>query len=131
MLPSPRAWFCTANNFAGSGNGSDAACWFARQDRPQNEMKQIASVSGNTVNFTSPLAMNYATTQYAELTTYTNGNLPVTYAGVEKLTLEGGGNDAVDFTNTAYSWAKNIEVMNWYGDGVGILNSFRDELRDS
>lgn len=121
----------TANNFAGSGTGSDAACWFSRQDRPQNEMKQIASVSGNTVTFTSPLTMNYVTTQYAELTTYTGGNLPVTYAGVENMTLVGGGDGAVEFTNTAYSWAKNIEVMNWYGGGVSILNSFRDELRDS
>ncbi len=121
----------TANNFAGSGNGADAACWFSRQDRPQNEMKEIASVSGNTVTFTSPLTMNYATSQHAELTTYTGGNLPVTYAGVENMTLVGGGNGAVEFTNTAYSWAKNIEVTNWYEGGVSILNSFRDELRDS
>jgi hypothetical protein len=120
-----------ANNYAGSGNGSDAACWFSRQDRPQNEMKQIESVSGNTITFTSPLTMHYLTAQHAELTTYTGGNLPVTYAGVEKMTLKGGGSGAVEFANTAYSWAKNIEVMNWYGDGVGILSSFRDELRDS
>src|SRR5580693_9747052 len=120
-----------ANNYATSGTGSDAACWFSRQDRPQNEMKQIASVSGNTITFTSPLTMTYSTSQYAELTTYTGGNKPVTYAGVENMTLAGGGGDAVDFTNTAYSWAKNIEVKNWYGDGVSISNSFRDELRDS
>ncbi len=120
-----------ANNYATSGDGSDAACWFSRQDRPQNEMKQIASVSGNTITFTSPLTMTYSTTQYAELTTYTGGNKPVTYAGVENMTLVGGGGDAVDFTNTAYSWAKNIEVKHWYGDGVSISNSFRDELRDS
>ncbi len=120
-----------ANNYVTSGDGSDAACWFSRQDRPQNEMKQIASVSGNTITFTSPLTMTYSTSQYAELTTYTGGNKPVPYAGVENMTLVGGGGDAVDFTNTAYSWAKNIEVKNWYGDGVSISNSFRDELRDS
>src|SRR5262249_19621554 len=44
-----------ANNYAGAGNGSDAGCWFSRTDRPQNEIKEIASVSGNTITFTSPL----------------------------------------------------------------------------
>src|SRR5205085_1657824 len=33
--------------------------WFARSDRATNEIKQIASVSGNTVTFTSPLTIGY------------------------------------------------------------------------
>jgi hypothetical protein len=120
-----------ANNYAGSGSGQDGACWFSRQDRPQNEIKEIASVSGNTVTFTSPLHKDYRTGHHAELTTYTGSYQHVENAGVEDLTAEGGGDGAVRFENAAYSWAKNIEVTTWYGEGVAINNSFRVELRDS
>lgn len=120
-----------ANNYSGTGSGSDAACWFSRQDRPQNEIKEIASVSGNTVTFTSPLTKDYRTSHYAELTTYTGANAPVENAGLEDVTVVGGGDGAVRFESTRYSWAKNIEVTEWYGEGVAIDNSFRDELRDS
>ena len=120
-----------ANNYSGSGNGSDAACWFSRQDRPQNEIKQVASVSGNVVTFTSPLTMGYLMSQHAELTTYTGSNAPVDKAGVEDLTVQGGGDGALRFENTMYSWAKNIECTVWYGECVAIDNSFRDELVDS
>ena len=120
-----------ANNFSGTGNGKDAACWFSRQDRPQNEIKQVASVKGNVITFTSPLTMGYLTSHYAELTTYTGANTPVAKAGVEDLTVRGGGDGALLFENTMYSWAKNIECTEWYGECVGIDNSFRDELVDS
>ena len=120
-----------ANNYATIGNGADAACWFSRQDRPQNEIKEIASVSGNTITFTSPLTKAYRTGHYAELTTYTGSNFPVENAGIEDVTVIGGGNGAVRFDNTRYSWAKNIEVTEWYGEGVNMDNSFRNELRDS
>lgn len=116
---------------AASGNGSDGACWFSRQDRPQNEIKQIAAVDGNTVTFTSPLHKSYRTGQFAELTTFTNGNRHVVNAGLEKLSVIGGGDGAVRFENAAYSWAKNIEVTTWYGEGVAFDNAFRVELRDS
>jgi hypothetical protein len=121
----------TANNYSGSGTGSDAACWFSRQDRPQNEIKQIASVSGNTITFTSPVNKAYRTSHHAELTTYTGSNAPVENAGLEDVTVVGGGDGAVRFESTIYSWAKNIEVTEWYDEGVAIENSFRDELRDS
>jgi hypothetical protein len=121
----------TSNNFAGSGNGQDAACWFSRQDRPQNEIKEIASVSGNTVTFTSPLHKSYRTKQHAELTTYTGANAHLHLAGIEDLTVVGGGDGAVRFENAAYAWAKNIEVTVWYGEGVALDGSFRVELRDS
>jgi hypothetical protein len=120
-----------ANNYAGAGNGSDAACYFLRQDRPHNEMKEIASVSGNTVTFTSPLHRDYHMSQYAELTTFTGGNVPLQNAGVEDLTTVGGGDGSIRFQNAAYCWAKNVEVTQWYGEGVSLQDSFRDELRDS
>ncbi|HVP32493.1 MAG TPA: chitobiase/beta-hexosaminidase C-terminal domain-containing protein, partial [Steroidobacteraceae bacterium] len=121
----------TSNNYAGTGSGSDSACWFGRQDRPQNEIKQIASVSGNTITFTSPLTKAYRTSHYAELTTYTGSNAPVVNAGLEQLSVVGGGNGAVRFQNTMYSWVRNIEVTEWWGEGINLENSFRDEVRDS
>ena len=120
-----------ANNFAGSGDGKDGACWFCRQDRPQNEIKEIASVSGNTVTFTSPLHKDYRTSHFAELTTYTGDDAHVVGAGVEKLSMQGGGDGSLRFEHAAYSWAKNVEVSVWYGEGVALDGSFRVELRDS
>jgi hypothetical protein len=125
VSPSP------ANNWAGSGSGADGACWFSRQDRPQNELKEIARVTGNVVTFTSPLHKDYRRANHAELTTYTGGNLHVRNAGVENLTAEGGGAGAIRFENAAYSWAKNVEVKGWFGEGVAFGGAFRVELRDS
>jgi hypothetical protein len=119
------------NNFAGSGTGNDAASWFCRQDRPQNEIKEIASVSGNKVTFATPLSKAYRTANHAELTTFTGANAHVRNAGVEALTLAGGGDGALRFENAAYSWARNVEVTGWYGEGVAIDRSFRVEVRDS
>src|SRR6185437_15011533 len=56
---------------------------------------------------------------------------PVQKAGVEDLTVQGGGDGALRFENTMYSWAKNVECTEWYGECVAFENSFRDELVDS
>jgi len=50
---------------------------------------------------------------------------------VENLTLSGGTDGELRFENAAYSWAKNVEVTQWIGEGVAIDGSFRIELRDS
>lgn len=119
------------NNYAGGGNGKDGACWFCRQDRPQNEMKQITTVSGTTVTFDNPLHKDYRAGQHAELTTYTGQNAHVQQAGVEALTAIGGGDGGVRFQNAAYCWARNVEVTGWYGEGIDMASSFRVEVRDS
>ncbi len=119
-----------------------AMSWFSRTDRPINEIKQIASVSGNTITFTSPLTISYRTSHKAQLTPYTtdpntNGHSAtiidghVSNAGVENLSLYGGADGALRFETAAYSWAKAIEVTQWIGEGVAINNSFRVEVRDS
>ena len=120
-----------SNNYAGIGSGSDAVCWFSRQDRPQSEIKEVASVSGNTVTFTSPLHKEYLKTRYAELTTFTGGNAPVRKAGIENLTAMRGGDGTVEINNSAYSWVKNVEVSESWGNGIGISDAFRVEVRDS
>ena len=116
----------------------EAKGWFSRLDRPTNEIKEVASVSGNVVTFTTPLSIGYRTSHTAQLTRYTptgsgsGGNsVHVVNAGVENLTTIGGSDGEIRFENAAYSWAKNVEVTQWIGEGVAIDGSFRIELRDS
>jgi hypothetical protein len=123
--------------------------WFARgypsnssspsdaDGRMTNEIKEIASVNGNTVTFTSPLSIGYRVGHLAQLTRYTlssnggNGGTQVVNAGVEDLTMIGGSDGSLRFEVTAYCWAKNVEVTQWLGEGIAINNSFRTEVRDS
>ena len=115
-----------------------AMSWFMHTNRPTSEIKEIASVSGNTVTFTSPLSIGYRTSHTAQLTRYTatgsqsNANsIHITNAGVENLTTIGGADGEIRFENAAYSWAKNVEVTQWIGEGIAIDGSFRVEVRDS
>jgi len=119
-------------------DGQDAKGWFSRFDRPINEIKEIASVSGNTITFTSPLSIAYRVSHGAQLTRYTaTGSAStadsrhVVNAGVENLSLKGGSDGELRFENAAFSWAKNVEITQWLGEGVAIDGSFRVEVRDS
>ena len=119
-------------------NPPAAMSWFWRTNRPTCEIKEIASVSGNTVTFTSPLSIGYRTSHTAQLARYTAKGSPsagnsihVTNAGVENLTTIGGADGEIRFENAAYSWAKNVEVTQWIGEGIAINGSFRVEVRDS
>lgn len=105
--------------------------WFARPDRPTNEIKEIASVSGNTITFTSPLSISYRVSHAAQLTAFASGSAPVVDAGVENLSMTGGADGELRFEHAAYSWAKNLELTQWIGEGVAINGSFRVEVRDS
>jgi hypothetical protein len=119
-----------------------AMSYFSRTDRPTNEIKEIASISGNTITLTSPLTIGYRVSHQAQLTRYTmdpntsghgasNTDVHVTNAGVENLSMYGGGQGELQFESAAYSWAKGVEVTQWIGDGIDINNSFRVEVRDS
>jgi len=115
-----------------------AMSWFSRKDRPTNEIKEIASVSGNTITFTSPLTIGYRVSRSAQLTRYTltgsqstANSIQVLNAGVENLSMYGGADGELRFESAAYSWAKSVEVTQWLGEGVAIDNSFRIEVRDS
>lgn len=111
--------------------------WFCRYDRPTNEIKEVANVSGNVVTFTTPLHINYRTSHAAQLTRYTatgrggNGGVHVAYAGIEGFTVKGGSDGAIRFECAAYSWAKDIEVTVWTGEGFAINNSYKCEIRES
>lgn len=107
----------------------EAAGWFSRMGRPLNEVKEIASVNGNSISFTTPLHISYRVAYKAQLTRYIEPH--VKHVGIENLSVSGGSDGAVRFESAAYSWAKNIEIKDWLGEGCAINSSFRIELRDS
>ena len=105
-----------------------AGMWFSRQDRPTAEIKQIASVSGSTVTFTTAIHISYRTSHAAQLSRYDQPH--VLNAGVEDLTVIGGDQGNFRFNCAALSWAKNIESTVWGDEGFAIDRSFRIELRE-
>ena len=134
VLQSDRVAWNIHNPHQNGDDPPEAKSWFMRTDRPTNEIKEIESVSGNTITFTSPLSIGYRVSHSAQLTRYTvtdRDSRQVVNAGVEDLSLKGGSDGALNFASAAYSWAKNVEVTQWLGAGVAIDNSFRVELRDS
>lgn len=105
-----------------------AGSWFSRLDRPTAEIKEIASVSGSTITFTTPIHISYRTGQAAQLSRYAQAH--VTNAGVEDLTVTGGDAGNINFHWATKSWAKNVESTVWLREGVTIHASFRVELRE-
>ena len=107
---------------------ASAGSWFSRLDRPTAEIKEIASVAGSTVTFTTPIHMAYRTDHAAQLSGYA---LPhVKNAGVEELTLTGGDAGNLRFNWAARSWAKNVESTAWHDEAIAIHASFGIELRE-
>lgn len=105
-----------------------AGSWFSRLDRPTSEIKEVASVSGNTVTFTTPIHISYRTGHAAQLSTYARPH--VRLAGVEDLALVGGDAGNLRFNWAALSWARNVDCSVWHDEGIAIHNSFRIELRE-
>jgi hypothetical protein len=105
-----------------------AGQWFSRLDRPTAEVKQIASISGATITFTTPIHISYRVSHFAQLSYY--GPASVANAGVENLKIIGGDDGNLKFNWAAQSWAKNIESTVWFGQGVSLQSSFRIELRE-
>lgn len=126
----------------------DAFGWFSRPSpvnvptasytdgRVTCELKDIASINGNTITFTSPLSITYRTSHAAQLTRFVDGagygnSIHLRNAGVEDLTVFRSGGGGIFFTCAAYCWAKNVEVSNCFGLGIMLAYCFRCEVRDS
>jgi hypothetical protein len=105
-----------------------AGSWHSRPDRPTAEIKQIASISGSIVTFTTPVHISYRISHAAQLSRYWRPH--VTNAGVEDIKLIGGDAGNLRFQWAALSWARNIESTAWTDEGVAIDSSFRIELRE-
>ena len=115
--------------------GDHSRTWCTRPDRPLGQVMEVASVSGNTISFTTPFHISYQTAFTAQLSRLANQGLltPVLkYGGVEDLCVSGGslGQGNV-WLHAAYSWIKNVESD--YQDGLSIAldGSFRCIVRDS
>jgi hypothetical protein len=105
-----------------------AGSWFSRWDRPTAEVKQIASISGSTITFTTPIHISYRSSHAAQLSRCERPHAK--NAGVEDLKLIGGDAGNLGFKWAALSWARNVESTEWTGDGIAIISSFRIELRE-
>jgi hypothetical protein len=106
-----------------------AASWFSRQDRPLGEVKEIASIQGNVLTFSTPLHIDYRVSHSAQVTGF---DTPfIEYSGVESMTVEGGSDGEVRFEAASRCWAKDLEVTAWLGEGVAMDSSFRVVLRES
>ena len=105
-----------------------AGGWFSRLDRPTAEVKQVASISGSTVTFTTPIHISYRRSNAAQLSSYVQPH--VRRAGVEDLKLVGGDDGNLRFNWAAESWVRNVDNTQWHGDGFSIHSSFRVELRE-
>jgi hypothetical protein len=110
--------------------GGQGRGWFTRYDRPVGQMLEIASISGNTISFTTPLHIAFDTGHAAQLTRYT---IPygARYAGVEDLYLRGGQDDNITVRFAMDSWVRNVESDWSMGDSVALDSCFRCVLRDS
>ncbi|MFT3917202.1 MAG: hypothetical protein QM704_24870 [Anaeromyxobacteraceae bacterium] len=115
----------------GTPTGGPAAAWFSRRDRPIAEVKEVASVAGDAVTFTTPLHTDYRVEREAQLVRFTGDSAHVRGAGVEALTLLGGSDGALRFEAAARCWARNVEVSRWLGEGIAVTHGFRVEVRDS
>jgi len=109
--------------------------------RPLGQVMEVASVSGNTITFTTKFHMPYRASHKARITRFgwndlsTPVGLPVRGVGLEAFTVQngGGGDDAgpLAFTVASHSWMKNIEVENSYAVNVLLKGTFQCEVRDS
>ena len=107
----------------------DAFGWFSRLDRPTSEIKQIASVSGNVITFSTPIYISYRTSHIAQLSSYDMER--TVNAGIEDLKVIGGDNGNVRFQWCDACWAKSIDNTQWHDEGFSVDFSFRVEIRDS
>jgi hypothetical protein len=118
--------------------GDVSRSWFSRMDRPIAQVLEVASVSGTTVTFTTPLHTDYRTAFNAQLSRHGEGGtlIPATrFSGVEDLYVEkGNGGDSggnIHFFVSSYSWLKNVESKLSDGTAVAFDSTLRCELRDS
>jgi hypothetical protein len=120
--------------------GDVARGWFCEFSRPVGQAMEIASISGNTLTFTTPLHANFEVALQAHIVRFaasTGGAQvdAVKYSGIEDLAVangeggDGGGN--IHLFVAAYSWVKNVESYASLGHSVNLDGSFRCEVRDS
>jgi len=126
----------------------DSFGWFSRGEpvnvatgsytdgRMNCEIKEIASIVGNTITFTSPLTITYRTSHTAQVTRYSNGqgwgdSIHIRDSGIENIRFYRAGGGGISFGCAAYCWVKNVEIDTCCSNGIGMSDCFRCEIRDS
>ncbi|MGC3996238.1 MAG: hypothetical protein QM767_01360 [Anaeromyxobacter sp.] len=93
----------------------------------------MASVSGNTVTFSTPLHYDFYTAYTAQLVKYQNA--PTSFHGLEDVYVangEGGDSEGnIHLWHAKYSWVKNVESYWSAGSSINFDGTFRCEVRDS
>jgi hypothetical protein len=114
--------------------------WFCEYNRPIGQTLEVASVSGNTLTFTTPFHMDFETALQAHVVGISDSDQgapvdAVKYSGIEDLTVangdggDGGGN--IHMFAAAYSWVRNVESYGSIGHSCNLDGTFRCEVRDS
>jgi hypothetical protein len=117
----------TGYDHCGQGYTPSGGCWFSNCDRPTNEIKKIAAISGNTITFDDPIiAGSYRVNHSALIYSFTTSLLE--NAGVEALTVSNGDDSNITFNFCAYCWAQNVENTVYLNDGFRLVASFRVQL---
>lgn len=122
-LPGGLSW-----HSRGGGTADVPATYYSR---PISEIKKITDVTGNVITFETPIHITYRTANTAQLVRYTGDDAHIEGAGIEDMTLYGGGESNVAFTTAGNSWVKNIECTEYGIPCVQMSDSYRIEVRDS
>jgi hypothetical protein len=111
-------------------DGTDVMSQYTlNSDRVTNEIKQIASISGNSITFDSPATISYRASHSAELWRYQNPWLQ--QAGAEQLTTEYGDDGAIQIQFCAYCWLYRVEARYSIGPTVQMNTAFRPQIEQS
>ena len=109
----------------------EAAGWFSRLGpaiaRPRRSRRSTATSSPSRRRCTSRYRVVVRRAAHA----LHGPTAAVRQAGLEDLTVTGGGNGNVRFECGSHSWMRSVESTVWLGEGIAINNSFRIEVRDS
>jgi hypothetical protein len=106
---------------------------YSRPDRVTQELKEVSTwnATSKLLTFTSPFHTAYRSSNTAQVSPFTGQDVPISRVGIEEMTISRGDDGNLLFMNTAYCWARRIEVTKWLGEGVKFERSFRGELRES
>ena len=132
---------------AGGSTNPGIPCYFSFNngglcDVYTDELKQIASIGPGpcpgtscTITFDTPLTISYRTSYTASvgiLTQHPNGvqTAPVTYVGLENMTLQNGDTANISMMACLYCWVKNVEDDVYAGGSIRITAGFRDQVEE-
>jgi Pectate lyase superfamily protein len=104
--------------------------WFSRGNGySYGEVKEIESIAGTTVTFTTPFTDTYRVSRVGQLAKSSTSF--VTGAGVENMSLTRGSKGSIHFGAAAKSWAKNVEIYEWFEHAFWIQMSHKIEITGS